>query len=80
MINKNSSNSASGAYPDISAIIPVYNEAGKIGRVLDVLRRVDRLREIIVVDDGSTDLSVEEIQFAAQSDPRIQLLANPVNQ
>ena len=80
MNNKNSSNSASGDYPDISAIIPVYNEAGKIGRVLDVLRQVDRLREIIVVDDGSTDLSVEEIQFAAQSDPRLQLIANPVNQ
>ena len=80
MNNKYSSNSASSAYLDISAIIPVYNEAGKIGRVLDVLRQVDRLREIIVVDDGSTDLSAEEIQFAAQSDPRIQLVANPVNQ
>jgi len=80
VINKNSSNSASGDYPDISAIIPVYNEAGKIGRVLDVLRQVDRLREIIVVDDGSTDLSVEEVQFAAQSDPRIQLVAYPMNQ
>ena len=80
MNNKYSSNSASSAYLDISAIIPVYNEAGKIGRVLDVLRQVDRLREIIVVDDGSTDLSAEEIQFAAQSDPRIQLVTNPVNQ
>lgn len=80
MNNNNSSNSASGAFSEISAIIPVYNEAGKIGRVLDVLRQVDRLREIIVVDDGSTDLSAEEIQFAAQSDPRIRLVANPVNQ
>jgi glycosyltransferase involved in cell wall biosynthesis len=78
--NNNSSNSASGAYPEISAIIPVYNEAGRIGRVLEVLRQVDRLHEIIVVDDGSTDLSTEEIQLAAQSDPRIRLLANPVNQ
>ena len=80
MNNNNSSNSASGAFSEISAIIPVYNEAGKIGRVLDILRQVDRLREIIVVDDGSTDLSAEEIQFAAQSDPRIRLVANPVNQ
>ncbi|MBE9475106.1 MAG: glycosyltransferase family 2 protein [Chloroflexi bacterium] len=80
MNNNNSSNSASGAFSEISAIIPVYNEAGKIGRVLDVLRQVDRLHEIIVVDDGSTDLSAEEIQFAAQSDPRIRLVANPVNQ
>jgi len=76
----NSSNPASGAYPEISAIIPVYNEAGRIGRVLEVLRQVDRLYEIIVVDDGSTDLSAEEIQLAAQSDPRIRLLTNPENQ
>lgn len=80
MNSNNSPNSASGAYPEISAIIPVYNEAGKIGRVLEVLRQVNRLHEIIVVDDGSTDSSAEEIQLAAQSDPRIWLEANPVNQ
>jgi len=78
-VNNNSPNSASGAYPEISTIIPVYNEAGRIGRVLEVLRQVDRFHEIIVIDDGSTDSSAEDIQLAAQSDPRIQLVANPVN-
>ena len=65
--------------PDISAIIPVFNEAGKIGRVLETLRYVDRISEIIVVDDGSTDSSVEEIKLAAKSDERLRLLQNSIN-
>ncbi len=76
----NPSSMVSAANPEFSAVIPVYNEAGRIGRVLKVLLRVDRLFEIIVVDDGSTDSSAEEIQLAAQSDPRIQLVRNSKNQ
>lgn len=74
-----SSNSVSGVNPEISAVIPVFNEAGRISCVLEVLQQVDRLFEIIVVDDGSTDSSAEEIQHAAQSDPRIQLVKNSEN-
>jgi glycosyltransferase involved in cell wall biosynthesis len=75
----NSSSSKTGSYPDISAIIPVFNEAGKVGRVLETLRYVDRISEIIVVDDGSTDSSVEEVKLAAQSDSRLRLLQNSIN-
>lgn len=38
-----------------SLIIPAYNESQNIGRVLDVVTRMDDFREIIVVDDGSCD-------------------------
>jgi len=42
--------------PDrISAIVPAYNEAQNIGNVLQVLKRVPEVQEIIVVDDGSLD-------------------------
>ena len=51
---------------DVSVVLPVYNEAGH------VLTEVDRIRraldaspysyEIIVVDDGSTDASAEELR------------------
>jgi glycosyltransferase involved in cell wall biosynthesis len=70
---------ATATKPRISAIIPVYNEAGKVGLVLETLRQVDRISEIIVVDDGSTDSSAEEIKLAAQSDPRLQLLQKAEN-
>lgn len=76
----NSSHSTSRFHPEISVIIPVYNEAGRIARVLDVLLEVNQLCEIIVVDDGSTDSSAEEIQLATHSDPRIRLVKNPKNQ
>lgn len=39
----------------ITAIVPAYNEAERIGRVLDVLTGYPGFTEIIVVDDGSTD-------------------------
>lgn len=38
-----------------SAIVPSYNEARRIGKVLEILEKINRLSEIIVVDDGSTD-------------------------
>ncbi len=39
----------------ITAIVPAYNEAGRIGAVLDVLTTYPNFEEVIVVDDGSTD-------------------------
>jgi len=38
-----------------SVIVPAYNEAAAIGRVVADLAATARWREIIVVDDGSTD-------------------------
>lgn len=39
----------------VSAIVPAYNEAPRIGRVLEALMSFPGFAEIIVVDDGSTD-------------------------
>ena len=39
----------------ISAIIPAFNEEPRIGNVLDVVKEMELIEEIIVVDDGSTD-------------------------
>jgi len=42
--------------PDISVIIPAYNRAGLIGATLrSLLNQTLPAKEIIVVDDGSTD-------------------------
>jgi mycofactocin system glycosyltransferase len=49
---------APGFTPFVSIIIPVYNRAGEIGECLKSLLALDypeERREIIVVDDGSTD-------------------------
>lgn len=39
----------------IKALIPAFNEEKTIGDIIDVLNKVPRIKEIIVVDDGSND-------------------------
>lgn len=39
----------------VSVIIPCYNEATTIKKVLDRVRAVNIAKEIVIVDDGSTD-------------------------
>jgi dolichol-phosphate mannosyltransferase len=62
-----------------SLVIPTLNEAGNIDRVLreltDSLRNTQHEYEVIVVDDGSTDGTVEQVRSWAARDPRIRLLS-----
>lgn len=47
------------ARPLISVLIPVYNEESTIAEVIDRVDAVTIEKEIIVVDDGSTDRTME---------------------
>jgi hypothetical protein len=55
------------------------NEAGRISKVLEVLRQVPLIDEIIAIDDGSVDHMLEEIQQAARLDPRLHIIRNETN-
>ncbi len=48
--------------PELSVVLPAYNEAAEIGRTVDALveavRRSGLVAEVILVDDGSTDDTV----------------------
>ena len=49
----------------VTVVIPALNEAGNIGRLIDETYKAvpaDRLEAVIVVDDGSTDATPEEIK------------------
>ena len=43
----------------VSAIVPAFNEQKKIKAVLEALVKSPDIEEVICVDDGSTDGSVE---------------------
>jgi dolichyl-phosphate beta-glucosyltransferase len=68
----------------ISIIIPAYNEQV---RLPDTLRRVEQylqeddwnFREILVVDDGSTDATADAAMALAETNPHIRVLRNPGN-
>jgi glycosyltransferase involved in cell wall biosynthesis len=62
----------------LSIVIPVYNEKDTILKVLDRIRQVDLPKEMIVVDDSSTDGTREVLQsLPASSDLRV--IFQPVN-
>ncbi len=67
------------SFPSIASIIPVYNEAQGLQRVLDVVCKVAVLQEIIVVDDGSSDRSVEVAAHAQECNDRIRLITHNKN-
>jgi len=64
----------------VTAILPAYNERGRLRNVLAVVRQVPDFREIIVVDDGSTDGTELDVQEIAPVDPRIHYLRLAENQ
>lgn len=45
---------------DIITVVPAYNEGPRIADVLKVLTHIDYLNRIYVVDDGSTDDTLEQ--------------------
>ncbi|MBD1995857.1 glycosyltransferase family 2 protein [Leptolyngbya sp. FACHB-541] len=70
--------SVSTASPLVSVIIPAYNAEAFIQRTLtSVLSQTYKNLEVLVIDDGSTDRTVEIVQAMAEGDRRIHLLQQP---
>jgi glycosyltransferase involved in cell wall biosynthesis len=62
----------------LSVVIPVYNEIDTLDEILRRVREVAIDKEIILVDDGSTDGTRERLQ-ALQSDPDVRVVFQPQN-
>jgi glycosyltransferase involved in cell wall biosynthesis len=66
-----------------SIIIPAFNEseriAGTLNRIISYSAEQKWPVEIIVVDDGSRDSTVEIVNRYAQQNPAVRLLQNPGN-
>jgi glycosyltransferase involved in cell wall biosynthesis len=69
--------------PQLSLVVPVYNEAGNIlplvATSIEVLRAMNRTFEIILVNDGSTDNTGPEIAEAHTRWPECNELLMPQN-
>jgi glycosyltransferase involved in cell wall biosynthesis len=64
--------------PDVSVVIPVYNEAENVAPLVEELGRVlgtmPGRTEIVAVDDGSTDGSFERLQALVADEPRLRIV------
>lgn len=64
--------------PKVTVFIPVYNREQYVGEAIEsILAQTFSDFEILLVDDGSTDSSVNRIR--SYSDPRIRLVCNERN-
>lgn len=64
--------------PEVSVVIPVFNEAATLAdlhqRLARTLKDAGRTSEIIFVDDGSTDRSAEVLRALHAQDPSVRVL------
>ena len=67
-----------GRLPLVSLIIPVYNSAASLPRLLDsILGQSYSQLEVFLINDGSTDNSLEVLEKYAAKDPRLQVITHP---
>ena len=64
--------------PDLSIVIPVYNEEANLEtlhrEITETLERAGRSFEIIIVDDGSRDRSMDVLTRIQRADPRVRVI------
>ena len=62
----------------LSIIIPVYNEVNTIAGIVKKVKRVDYEKEIIIIDDASTDGTKDVLQELSQK-PEIKVFYHKTN-
>src|SRR4029078_10335573 len=66
--------------PRLSVIVPCYNERATVAELLRRVKDVPIEKEIIVVDDKSTEGSKDVVAALAQQWPEIRHVLQPFNQ
>lgn len=64
----------------LSITMPVYNEVATIRQIVDLVRAVELEKEIVIVDDGSSDGTREVLEELAAEDPEhVKVFLQPHN-
>jgi glycosyltransferase involved in cell wall biosynthesis len=66
--------------PCLSVVMPVFNEAATVGEVIKTVLAQRPVRQLVIVDDCSTDGTWEKLQPLAQNESRIKLVRHEINQ
>jgi dolichol-phosphate mannosyltransferase len=79
LIRREAVRDAAAEAPEVSVFLPVYNEEPNLpplhAKLDQALRQLGRTAEIVYVDDGSTDRSLEVLRGLARIDPRVRVVA-----
>ncbi|NLZ55435.1 MAG: glycosyltransferase family 2 protein [Clostridiaceae bacterium] len=75
---KSTANTSPQPIPDISVLIPFYNESGQVANtvktVAEYVCATGCSWEMVLIDDGSKDTTAAELLEAAADDPRLRVL------
>lgn len=66
--------------PQLSVIVPIYNERPTVRELLTRVLATPMSKEILVVDDCSTDGSIEIVEAIAEKNPAIRIIRQERNQ
>lgn len=64
----------------LSVVMPAYNEEKHVGACIQRVLRERCVKEVIVVDDGSSDTTVAVVEAMMRAEPRIRLEKHTHNQ
>jgi len=65
--------------PQLSVIVPVYNEAPTVAELLERVLAVPIAKQVIVVDDGSTDGSQDIVRRLVEQHPELEFVCHDAN-
>jgi len=77
---KSTATDSKAAPPLLSVVIPVYNERNFVAELVSRVLAQDYEMEVLLIDDGSTDGSVEIISGLAEQHPQVKVHLHQYNQ
>lgn len=67
------------ATPQVSVVIPVYNEEATLERIVERVLTLQEVLEVIIIDDNSSDATVPIAQRLARTHSRVKLARHSQN-